>query len=186
MRANVSLSDWEQSVGPDGFIDPTELLATYGCSSCDGSDVVQGSGTGSGAKGGIYINSGWAYNITGLYELPWGINLGASITGREGYPIPQYANHNAGDGIFKNVLINGVAPVRNDDIFNADLRIAKDFNMGPVGFTLSADVFNVTDERTVLQRQHQIVRRGAQFAAANRILELQSPRVIRFGARLRF
>ncbi|MFN2443363.1 MAG: carboxypeptidase regulatory-like domain-containing protein [Thermoanaerobaculia bacterium] len=186
MRASVSFADWEQSVGPNGYIDPTELLAAYGCSSCDGEAVVQGSGTGSGAKGGIYINSKWSYVLTGLYELPWDVSIGASIVGREGYPIPQYANHNAGDGIFKNVLINGVDPVRNDDIMNLDLRLAKEVNVGPIGLTLSADVFNVTDERTVMQRQHQVVRRGSQFAAANRILELQSPRVIRFGARLRF
>ena len=70
LRGNVSLNDWTQNVGSDSFADPTRVRNTFGCSTCDGDDVVQGSGTGSGAKGGIYINSKWQYNLTGVYQIP--------------------------------------------------------------------------------------------------------------------
>lgn len=190
MRANVSFNDWEQQVDPNGFIDPTPLLASYGCSNCNNEIVVQGSGTGSGAKGGVYINSRWAYNLTGVVELPFGINFGANLTGREGYPIPYFHHVSArdvGDDTgAKSVLVAGVAPRRNEDIMNLDLRLAKQFDLGPVGLTISADAFNVTDERTIMQRSHRLTSNSRPFAGANRINELQSPRVIRFGARLSF
>ena len=98
----------------------------------------------------------------------------------------------------KSVLVNGVDPERHDDVLNLDLRLGKEFRMGPVGVTISADVFNVTDERTELQRQHRQfcgsaavgcgrnLTTGAAVGTTNRITELQSPRVIRFGARLNF
>lgn len=188
LRGNISLNDWNQSVTDEGIGsintgyttylagDPTQTLTGYGCSSCDGATVVESAGLGSGAKGSIYINSGWAYNLTGLVQLPWDITVGAGLMGREGYPLPYYRR--AGN---KNVLVAGVDPVRLDDIMNLDIRIGKEIKMGPVGVTLSVDAFNVTDERTILQRQHRL-----DVTTANRILELQSPRVFRFGARLNF
>lgn len=46
--------------------------------------------------------------------------------------------------------------------------------------------FNLTDERTVLQRVTGLVTAHTPNFARNRILELQSPRVFRFGARVTF
>lgn len=188
-RAALSFHDWTQDVGPDGSPtgDPTERLATYGCTVCDGI-VVQGSGTGSGAKGGIYINSGWGLNLTGLYELSWGISVGAAVTGREGYPIPYNHRANVADGRGTQVvLVDGVDGSRHDDIFTADLRLAKEFVWRDVGFTLSADVFNATDERTIMQRNIGLFNTfTTPNPAANRITEILSPRVFRFGARLNF
>lgn len=199
MRGNVSYNDWKQNVGPGGIVDPTNLLAGYGCSSCDGSIVVEGSGTGSGNKGGVYINSRYSYNLTGLLQLPWDVSFGASLAGREGYPIPYYVRVSTprGEGS-KSVLVDGVDPQRHEDVLNLDLRLGKEFRMGPVGVTISADVFNVTNERTELQRQHRQfcgsatvgcgrnLTTGVAVGTTNRITEIQSPRVIRFGARLNF
>jgi hypothetical protein len=47
--------------------------------------------------------------------------------------------------------------------------------------TLSADLFNLTNENTVLQRDNRLGR-----ASTNTIREIQAPRVWRFGARLSF
>ena len=188
MRGNVSWNDWRQSVGEEGLGsydinlvwlpgDPTETLTPQGCSNCDGEIVVEGSGVGSGAKGSVYINSRWSYNLTGLYQFPWDITFGAAVSGREGYPLPYY--HRASS---RSMLIDGVDPVRVDDVFNLDLRVAKDIKFpAGIGLTLSVDAFNVTDERTILQRQHR-----QNIGSVNRILETQSPRVFRLGARLSF
>jgi hypothetical protein len=193
LRGNVSWNDWTQNVDDEAIIDPTHLRTTTGCSNCDGAQVVQGSGTGSGAKGGVYINSRWSYNLTGVYQLPLGLNLGASVTAREGYPIPYVARVNTGPSAlggegFKQVLIAGVDGYRFEDVFNLDLRLAKDFRfMDRVGLTISADAFNVTNDRTVLQRNTRIQSsRTNLFAGRDRITEYQSPRVFRVGARLTF
>ena len=186
-RANVSFNDWEQNVGPNGYVDPTPFRTTYGCYSCDGAAVVQGSGTGSGAKGGVYINSGWSYNITGLYQIPVvDVNFGVSAIGREGYPIPYAHRIGTSEGN-KFVLADGVEGNRLEDIFQLDLRLSKEFNFfNDVGLTISVDAFNVTDEQAIMQRNTEIYRNGSPRSTGNRIVELQSPQVFRFGARLTF
>ncbi|HYO77854.1 MAG TPA: TonB-dependent receptor [Thermoanaerobaculia bacterium] len=189
LRGNVSWNDWSQNVddqwGTNG--DPTVLQTPYGCSICDGSTVTEGSGTLSGNKGGVFINSRWSYVMTGQVELPWQTSIGLSLSGREGYPVPY--RHTLFDGTTaKSVLVNGVDEQRLDNITNLDLRIAKEFSvMGRAGVTVSLDAFNVTDERTVVQRQHQLYTRLATVnPAANRIIEMQSPRILRLGARITF
>ncbi len=193
LRGNLSWNDWTQQVDSSAIIDPTLLRTVYGCNNCDGAQVVQGSGTGSGSKGGVYINSRWSYNMTGVYQLPLGFNLGASVTGREGYPVPYVArvgtgsNTTGGEGL-KQVLIAGVDDYRLDDVFNLDLRVAKDFRFADrVGLTLSVDAFNITNDRTIMQRNTRIYRNTTALNnARDRIAEYQSPRVFRVGARLTF
>ena len=193
MRGNFSWNDWRQQVGPNAFADPTRLRGATGCSNCDDSIVVQGSGTGSGAKGGVYINSKWSYNLTSVVQLPWQFSLGASVTGRQGYPVPYVSRVNTGPNTaggegFKQILVtDDVDEFRLPDIFNLDLRLGKDFTFNRVGLSLSVDAFNVTDQRTVLQRTTRLNDRAARvYTAANRIVEAQSPRVFRVGARLTF
>jgi hypothetical protein len=193
LRGNFSWNDWTQSVGANATADPTRLRTTNGCSNCDGGVVVQGSGTGSGSKGGVYISSRWSYNLTGVVQLPWDFSLGASAIGREGYPVPYVSRVNTGPNTaggegFKQVLIvDDVDQFRLPDVFNLDLRLAKDFRFNQVGLTLSLDAFNVTDQRTILQRTTRINDRVARvFTSANRIVEAQSPRVFRLGARFTF
>ena len=63
-------------------------------------------------------------------------------------------------------------------------QIAKEFRFfNRAGVTLSADLFNALNDRTVLQRT---LRTGPARATSNRITELQSPRVWRFGAKISF
>jgi hypothetical protein len=198
LRGNVTLQDWKQHLGAGAIVDPTKARSGSGtCATCDGADVVQGSGSGSGAKGGIYINSKWAYTLTGTYQIPViETNFGVNLNGRQGYPIP-YAFRVTGSGgvngqggTTKYLLAESdVTQFRHSNITELDLRLAKDIRIWRGGVTFSVDAFNVLDKRTILQRD---VRRlnsnnsGGTFAASNRITELQSPRVLRLGARLNF
>lgn len=200
MRGNVTLQDWKQHIGPNGFIDPTHTRGGFGCSSCNNSDVIIGAGTGSGSKGGVYINSKWAYNVTGTYQIPFiETNFGFNLSGRQGYPVPYVYRLNGGGGIYnsgqgtsttKFVLAeNNVTQFRLPNITELDLRLAKDFHLGPAGLTVSIDGFNMLDKRTILQRNVTRLNAnnaGGTFGASNRITELQSPRVFRLGARITF
>jgi hypothetical protein len=71
---------------------------------------------------------------------------------------------------------------RHDDIHTIDARVEKEFNFSDFGLTLGVDVFNLTNESTVLQRQHRLGLTGA----SNYVTEVLSPRLIRVGARLSF
>jgi hypothetical protein len=119
--------------------------------------------------------------LTGLVELPWKVNFGASVQGREGYPAPYWVRR-AVDGINKNVLVDDVDAKRFENIFNVDLRASREFKFAnDLGLTFSVDLFNATNERPVLQRTLRLNRTNS-----NDITEIQSPRIWRVGARLTF
>ena len=182
LRGNVSWQDWEWSVPDSELEDPTHFLG----GGHDGDPVLQGSGTGSGSKGGIYINSNWSYSVNGLYQIapdrPWGFNIAANLTGREGYPVPYFQNI-ARNGIPGRaaVQIADSDEFRNDDINVVDARVEKEFTFSDFGLTLGVDVFNLLNENFVLQRRHQL-----GVGATNNVTEVLSPRIFRVGARLSF
>jgi hypothetical protein len=182
LRGNVSWQDWEWSVPDSELEDQTHFLG----GGHDGDPVLQGSGTGSGSKGGVYINSNWSYSVNGLYQIapdrPWGFNLAGNLTGREGYPVPYYRrvprNGITGQA---NVQVAESDEFRNDDINVFDARVEKEFTFSDFGLTLGVDVFNVLNENFVLQRRHLLGN-----AVTDHVTEVLSPRIFRIGARLSF
>ena len=191
-RANVSLNDWTQNVGPDAIVDPTNRRVATGCSNCDGADVVSGAGTISGARGAVWVNSEWAINATGIYQIPFiETNLGANFTMRQGYPaLYVHATGSRSPEGTKNVLVSDVTEHRLPNPYSLDLRLSKDFRFHGVGLELALDAFNVTNEQTILQRNADLTAvsggRDVLSGSRNRIRELQNPRVLRYGVRLTF
>jgi hypothetical protein len=188
LRGNFSWSNWEWSSVPDSELE--DLTQTLGGGDREGDPVLQGSGTGSGAKGGIYINSEWSYSVNGMYQIapdrPWGFNVAANLTGRQGYPIPYFrlspanrANENFGQDSVQ--LTTEADEFRLDDIHMIDARVEKEFTFSDFGLTVGVDVFNVFNESYILQRQHRIA-----LGTSDNVTEITSPRIIRFGARLSF
>ena len=168
LRGHFTWADWEWSVPDSEREDPT-LGPTGGA---DGDPVVLGSGVGSGSKGGIYINSEWSYDISGMYQIapdrPWGFNLAANINGRQGYPVPYVSRRSLGDGFGapRSVLVSPeVDTFRNDDILIINARVEKEFTFSDWGLTVSVDGFNLFNESTVLQREIRLPNCGAAYGA---------------------
>jgi hypothetical protein len=186
LRGNVSWNDWTEDCGDQAFYagNPSPARFGFGILNCVGGQVSERSG-GSGNKGNVYINSKWTFNVTGLYQLPWDFSLGASLTGRQGYPFPaqDLASNSNPDQIFDAFIIaDPVGETRMPNVYELDLRAAKDFRfMNRVGLSLIADLFNVPNKRAILQRQTDF-----SGGTGGRIIEVQSPRVWRLGARLTF
>jgi hypothetical protein len=184
LRGNVSWQDWTWNIPDSEVEDLTPLLGV----GRDGDPVLQGSGTGSGSKGGVYINSNWSYSVNGLYQIapdrPWGFNVAGNLTGREGYPVPYFRRLNR-NGIPTAANLDftqgGPDEFRNDDINVFDARVEKEFTFSDFGLTLGVDVFNVLNENFVLQRQHRL-----NVGTTNNVNEVLSPRIFRLGARLSF
>lgn len=183
MRGNVTIQDWKQHVGANGFVDPTPIVSGDSCTSCDDATVAS-----SGGSGG-YINSRWSYSLNGVYQLPLKLMFGAAVIGREGYVVPYFTRVNARDGLGnRNVMVSEeFGANRVPDLFNVDLRLARDFALpSGIALNISADLFNVTNERTVLWRDNRMYDANGGSSLNNKIQQLQSPRVWRFGARVRF
>jgi hypothetical protein len=187
-KASFTWNDRKQHItGDRGIEDPTHLLQPpnlipnnwFGCTSCDGSIALDKS---YGTHTNTYINARWQYSLTGLVQLPWQTTLGANLTGREGYPVPFYYRISG-----RRVLIEDLGSRRNPNMMELDMRLAKDFKVGPVGLQIAAEGFNITNNRTVLQRNNRLYRSlGTPNAAGNSIEEIMSPRIFRLAAKLSF
>ncbi|HYX25465.1 MAG TPA: hypothetical protein VFC23_15045, partial [Thermoanaerobaculia bacterium] len=188
MRGNVSWQDWTWQIPGSANEDPTD---TIGGGIVDGTGVLQGSGTASGAKGNVFINGKWSYSLNGLYQIapdhPWGFNVAASLNGRQGYPL-RYADRinrvtiadNGGAGIDVPIQSDPNA-FRYPDVHVLDLRVEKQLTYRELILTFGLDVFNALDESYVLQRQGVLSRNDS-----GQVLETLSPRIFRLGARLSF
>jgi hypothetical protein len=186
MRGNVTYADWKWT-NVTGVPNPTEVLPG---GFRNGDAVLQGSGTGSGSKGDVYINSKWSYSLNGLYQImpdrPWGFNVAGVLTGRQGYsnpyfvrktlPSPQYEG-----APFEYLLIDRPDTFRLDNINVFDARIEKELTFQEFGLTLGVDCFNVFNKSYILQRQNRL-----GLSTTNFVREILSPRIFRLGARVTF
>ncbi len=193
LRGHLTFYDWEWDIPSSYFYDANDLVPGDRPETAIDNDenfdndgaVVAEQSAGSGDKGDIFLNSTWSFNVNGMYQVapdrPWGFNVAANISGREGYPLPYYLNNvNPGDGIQRDIQLGSTDGSRADDLFAFDLRVDKDIQFSTdFGITLSIDAFNVFNEGTVLQRERNLS--GSQ---PNFVDEVLSPRVFRLGVRL--
>jgi hypothetical protein len=133
-------------------------------------------------NGDIFINGKWALNVNALYQLPWNVELAATLFGKQGTPFPLYRSVALGQDGSQRVLISpSVDDQRFDDLWNLDLRLAKNVRAAGSNMTFTADLFNVFNSNTELNRQ-----RNLGSARFNELTDYLSPRVLRFGMRLGF
>ena len=131
---------------------------------------------GSGA-GDVFINGKWAVNANALYQLPWDMEIAASVFGKQGTPFPFFQNVALGqDGTQRVLVTPEVDSERFSDLWNMDLRLAKNFRAGGANMTFTADLFNVFNSNTELNRQ-----RNLGSARFNELTDYLSPRILRFG-----
>jgi hypothetical protein len=180
-RGYVTVGDAEWDVPAQYFID-NEPTNYRGGGSRDG-DLYLTRSSGSG-KGERFLQSSWNYNLTGMYQVapdrPWGFNVSASVDGREGFPIPYYDQVSTSYGNQNLNLVGDFDNIRLDDLFIANLRVEKEFNLtGPVNMTFGIDMFNVTNENTGLSYQTR-----ADVSSAGNLQDNISPRIYRLGVRL--
>ncbi len=188
LAGHLTWSDWDMNAGSDFRLheDPTNTTVDNNeLALQDGNEPFAERSAGSGDKGDIWAGSGWTFNVNTLYQVApdkkWGFNLGASLTGREGFVSPPYATTSGG----RRVQLGAFDRYRNDDIITLDARIEKDFEFNDFGFTLGIDGFNLSNEDYVLQRQRNVGAIDDEFNG-NLVREILSPRVFRVGIKLHF
>ena len=125
----------------------------------------------------------WTAKLSGLYQLPWGINLSGVMNTRDGFPLLPNIIAPPRPGRLNTVrlLVEPYATHRYDPLVLVDLKAEKRFSLGKANVVGSVDVFNVTNANTVLRRVTT-----QNSATANRVLEITGPRVVRLGARFSF
>jgi hypothetical protein len=77
--------------------------------------------------------------------------------------------------------------VRNNSLMQLDLRAEKVIPLfQKADLTLSVDLFNSLNKKTVLQTRINATPNAAGTSQAGQVYEVQNPRILRFGARLSF
>ena len=144
----------------------------------------------SGASGltDIFVNSRWMFKISGLYQLPLGLNFSGIFLGREGYVIPTYVlvvrpGIGSGRRLYGNEGGGGkMGDTRLPSFFVLNFRLEKVFQVTEgMRVILSADAFNLLNSATSMKKEASIM--ADRFMGDLRIL---NPRVLRFGARFNF
>ena len=152
--------------------------------------VTQSGGSG---KSGIYqLLPLYQLIGTGMYQAPFGIDLGFNYNMRQGFGQPWYRDRvslsNDAFASRESVLVTDVSQHRLDTLQTLDVRAGWDLgrvlSMGRVHANVDLDVFNVFNTDTVLGRQYNLRITGA--TGFNQVLEIVNPRIMRLGVRLNF
>lgn len=146
--------------------------------------VVRSSGSG---KSSIYLlPPKYQFTANGLYQGPWGINVGANLLFRQGYGEPFFRSRvNPGDPVLssKSVLLtSSVDQFRLDAVTSLDARVEKMFKFNKTNLALDFDIFNIGNNATTLGLQYD-ARTATTF---NTVQEIMQPRIARLGVRFFF
>jgi hypothetical protein len=140
--------------------------------------------TGNG-QGAIYMNARWQFNANGMYQAPYGIQLAGNVFGRQGYPEPLFRPGSTaalGTDSSLNVLVSPTIDyVRYPNVWDTDLRVARDFKLGLVNIRGMFDVFNLLNANTALVRNGNVTSTTFGQLAQN-----LSPRIARIGVQIGF
>jgi hypothetical protein len=130
--------------------------------------------------GNVFVNAKWLFKLSGLYELPFAINVSAFYNARQGYPfergILSPSRANGGNTVF--VVMDPVGENRLPNYQNLDFHVERPVRLQSIRLIPSLDVFNVTNGNTI-----QAIRGTQNAANANQIQAILAPRVVRFGLR---
>ncbi len=161
-----------------------------GRAGCEDGNLYLTRSSGSG-KGERFLQSTWTYSLNGMYQVapdrPWGFNVSANLTGREGYPLAYWNNSQLVPWGSRNsrTTVNIVPnqdydQYRLDDIQTIDFRVEKEIALqGPVNMTFGIDLFNMTNEGTGLAYLL-----NTRYTNAGNLDDNISPRIYRMGVRL--
>jgi hypothetical protein len=192
-RFGFSTQSWNEYFdAADAIMDPTptpsastsfQNLTQSGPLVNGGAVVVRSAGSG---KSGIYLVAPkYTLSANGLYQGPWGINLGGNLSARQGYGEPWFRSRvNARDPMVpsKNLLLGPSADAtRLPGVVELDARIEKMFKFQRTNVGFDFDIFNILNRPTTLGIQYD-----GRVATYNQILEIQNPRIARVGLRLTF
>ena len=180
-----SVNSWTDYYDGAGAVqNPTRTDSTNGGTwsgpQVNGGQIAPRSG-GSG-KGDIFYNARWQLNANGFYQLPLDFEVGANIFGRQGYVLPFIITSSAGrDGRLRTLATSNLDDNRYPNLWDLDLRLAKNIKISRVSFQIAGDLFNALNAGTVTAQNRDVSR-----TVFGQINELISPRILRIGLKFQF
>ena len=192
MNGSFTYSDWRRYYKGEYLGIITDMFASNIKNGLNNEEYFDGGvvayeSSGSGVEG-IFVNSRWQFKLSGLYQLPFGINVSGVFSAREGYVIPTYVLVDMEElGINELYGNPGGGGKFGDErlpaywVFN--FRLEKTFQISDTSFVvLSADAFNIANSAHSLKKETSM----EDLDLFNKDLRILNPRVFRFGIRFNF
>lgn len=178
LRVGFAYNNWYQHVGPSGIVDPNNARYASGPVVEDG------------------INATWQFNVSGAVVLPFAIQAGINVFGRQGFPTVYFVRAITDDTLHSepDLQIGPATNYRTPNVYQLDLQLSRDFVIGSkVAVTPILAWFNLLNSHTVLARDgfvgdynseaSQVFEENPHF---NSVVEIISGRTIRGGVRISF
>jgi hypothetical protein len=146
----------------------------------DGGQYAPSTAASSGS-GTVYTNAKWQFNGSAMYLGPKNIEFSGNVFGRQGYPYPLFRSQALGNDTLNVMVTPTIDYFRYDNVWNTDVRLAREFRAPAVSFRVMADVFNLFNANTVLVRNNNLL-----STTFNQIVQNQSPRILRIGVQVKF
>jgi hypothetical protein len=192
MNGSLTLQD-QRVHWKDSYVDPTNQWALDG-------QAYGNWGAGFEGKAPALMYARWAAKLSGLYQLPLGFSVSATLTARDGWKIPNYitlayADPEAWAGLYRAnvVYLQAVDKDSLSVMKNLSFRVEKSLKLGTGRLLLMADVFNVLNAATVNRADDanlgtyyvdtEVFAANPYYRLSNEIL---NPRIFRLGARFEF
>jgi len=181
LNSSITLQDWRQHYdSPAAYHDPTNHEPIDLLNNRPMAIESRGSGLGN-----VYPNSRWMFKLSGLYQLPYGFNVSATMIAREGYIAPVYytaQRPSNGWGSTVGVYIKPFGEERLPNFFLINAKLEKLVNLKKYGkIYLSIEGFNLTNSNTILAENFD-----ASQATFRKVTQILNPRIFRFGVRFTF
>jgi hypothetical protein len=195
LNGSFTFQNQKVHYGDEGYFNPNNLWAQ---------DERVYSPYQGGASGKInqYTYSPWMLKLSGLYQLPYGVNISFNFQARDGWLIEESV------GIYDYRIPNSrsrsytayLQPFGEESLetfYKLDLRLEKVLDVGDIGkIYLMADMFNALNS-TLENRRYQkewgtvyIYSDGSTYlspsSTAYSLNEILNPRLVRFGVRFEF
>ncbi len=134
----------------------------------------------------IWINASWSFKLSGLYQLPWNINLTGVVQVREGYPIFYQQSFNVSQGNVGLVeLPKGGTKFGDDRLptnWIVNLGLEKTFKISDTTTAvLFVDLYNATNNQQTMK-----VDNSWASARKGEALMVTNQGVFQFGVRVNF
>jgi hypothetical protein len=132
------------------------------------------------------LNPRWMAKLGFAYQLPWEINVGGTLTARDGYILREtYQEYDyekeANDGDPPSLYTEPYGSVRLPTFAMLSLRADKPVRIDRFKITFSVDLFNVFNANTTLSQEDELSRDNY-----GQIIQYLKPRILRFGIRFQF
>jgi hypothetical protein len=191
MNASFTFQD-QRSYGGNTWLDLTNKWMTEG-------QPYATYGGGASGKTASAMYSKWMAKVSGMYQLPFDINVSGTLQAREGWKVPHYfwIQDDSLSGVYSTGTWVYTQNIQEDSLptfYSLSLRIEKMVKIGDFGrLYFMADIFNALNKLTVNRAYDAYL--GDYYVdqnlfvpnPTNRLLnEVLNPRVTRFGVRFQF